>query len=716
MAPTVETSRPGPSSFPPYQYCPLPSGRSIRLLKLVPPQDDIKSCSFTLSTYQLDDCPPFEALSYTWGPPVRDVSGNEPDQPVTLSHELPIDQSHDDPVEPGNRQPRRHAIPITTSLYDALSGIPGIMANEKIQGQYLWVDAVCIDQSSMDERASQVLLMGDIYSRAEHVIVWLGKGPGLVDHFFFQTIETLYRPLIDLTKRHRREELEFLNPCDEELWAPVLPSKMTKEDLFMHWSGFRLFFLVHRWFSRAWTVQEAGLASRCFLAGDQRVVPMQRVINIELLVSVLQWELPFVPLEGSSTLREGNTNRPEISRAVSWGTEPDSYEAVAVWKEVFGAASTEQRWFAALAWVLFKAVRSCDASNPRDKVYSAFGILSRVCPAAMTNPLKVNYSLSVAEVYQQITTLLLENLPFLAVLSFVKDTGAPESVELPSWVPDYSCRDSSKTLVEIYFKHWHFDASRSRDLPRVPVQISGTALTVHGVKLDSVRVVGDIISFADPMSNLRSILGVVADMDASYAPYKEDIIEALWCTLVWDMRDARGASPAPKDFPQGFHDFVLDMACRAIGLPERQGENVEPSQTIVSTLLTRLRRTDTAKRLLPTMDLVREWKEKYLEHHRSATLTFDCGKSEMIRRTIATSALGRRFYVTANGLLGTGTRSVGAGDEVWLLQGACVPFVLRRNPESNRFILIGESYVRGAMHGELMTDELRGNIRSIEIE
>ena len=43
----------------------------------------------------------------------------------------------------------------------------------------IWVDALCIDQSSVDERNSQVLLMKSVYSKAAMVRVWLGEStPG----------------------------------------------------------------------------------------------------------------------------------------------------------------------------------------------------------------------------------------------------------------------------------------------------------------------------------------------------------------------------------------------------------------------------------------------------------------------------------------------------------------------------------------------------------
>lgn len=42
----------------------------------------------------------------------------------------------------------------------------------------LWVDFVCIDQSNLEERGSQVGLMSDIYRNGKHNLVFLGDGSG----------------------------------------------------------------------------------------------------------------------------------------------------------------------------------------------------------------------------------------------------------------------------------------------------------------------------------------------------------------------------------------------------------------------------------------------------------------------------------------------------------------------------------------------------------
>jgi hypothetical protein len=57
--------------------------------------------------------------------------------------------------------------------------------------------------------------------------------------------------------------------------------------------------------------------------------------------------------------------------------------------------------------------------------------------------------------------------------------------------------------------------------------------------------------------------------------------------------------------------------------------------------------------------------------------------------------------------LGTGYLSIEAGDELWIVSGSPAPLVLRRTGAlDNEFIIVGEAYVHGIMHGETVTDDV----------
>ena len=47
---------------------------------------------------------------------------------------------------------------------------------------WLWVDALCIDQSDADERTHQVGIMSELFGRADQVISWLGPAYDNSEH------------------------------------------------------------------------------------------------------------------------------------------------------------------------------------------------------------------------------------------------------------------------------------------------------------------------------------------------------------------------------------------------------------------------------------------------------------------------------------------------------------------------------------------------------
>ena len=58
--------------------------------------------------------------------------------------------------------------------------------------------------------------------------------------------------------------------------------------------------------------------------------------------------------------------------------------------------------------------------------------------------------------------------------------------------------------------------------------------------------------------------------------------------------------------------------------------------------------------------------------------------------------------MTENGYMGLGSPKV--GDEVWVLFGGDLPFILRPGPDDSSHTLIGDCYVQGIMNGEAMID------------
>jgi hypothetical protein len=122
-----------------FQHQPLNhSEPSIRLLRVLPdsPPDTIH-CELQHTTVDAS----FVCLSYVWGAPDN-----------------------------------RHKILVNNAEFWVWPNLWNFLcvAKEKYPLTAFWIDAICIDQNSIRERNHQVSLMGNIYSQAERVIVWLG--------------------------------------------------------------------------------------------------------------------------------------------------------------------------------------------------------------------------------------------------------------------------------------------------------------------------------------------------------------------------------------------------------------------------------------------------------------------------------------------------------------------------------------------------------------
>ncbi|KAH8634294.1 hypothetical protein IG631_09694 [Alternaria alternata] len=94
----------------------------------------------------------------------------------------------------------------------------------------LWIDAICIDQSRVEERNHQVAMMGKIYSLARKVLVWLGQSTpliaGLLHNMYGLEVDENYRLAwkteIDSFEKERMQSgLEYLCRFEyrERLWV-----------------------------------------------------------------------------------------------------------------------------------------------------------------------------------------------------------------------------------------------------------------------------------------------------------------------------------------------------------------------------------------------------------------------------------------------------------------------------------------------------------------
>lgn len=127
---------------PPYRPLTRPECQ-IRLFRLEKMAEDGKvRGSFVYS--DINSCPKYTALSYAWG---------EPNKTRTITIE------------------RQNDVKIGENLWWFLQ-CRGLTLKKP---RFFWIDAICIDQSNVNERNHQVGLMKRIYSLASNVYIWLGR-------------------------------------------------------------------------------------------------------------------------------------------------------------------------------------------------------------------------------------------------------------------------------------------------------------------------------------------------------------------------------------------------------------------------------------------------------------------------------------------------------------------------------------------------------------
>lgn len=127
-----------------YKHSALTDRRSIRVLRILPSEDNHAKlrCELVEEKLQDDDPPNYAAISYTWDNqrPSKEIVCDEKTLLVTENCEN---------------------ILIRFRVPDRIS--------------FIWIDAICINQDAVEEVGQQVGIMGDIYRLAAMVVVYLGE-------------------------------------------------------------------------------------------------------------------------------------------------------------------------------------------------------------------------------------------------------------------------------------------------------------------------------------------------------------------------------------------------------------------------------------------------------------------------------------------------------------------------------------------------------------
>jgi hypothetical protein len=301
-----------------YQYHSLQYNDSIRLLILHPSSNDSSPIICTIQHARLSDTSlEYEAISYTWG----DVTCQ---QPIYFYN--------------GTRELRVGINCLNVLRHLRLGGC----------NQQLWIDAICIDQENLIERANQVCIMNKIFHSALGVRVHLGEEtPGSC---------VLFEELVDADK-----SLLSTGTCNRLPSSDIIAKEL--DNLFQR-----------PWFRRVWVLQE---------------VQQKRSVTFMCGSAGASWAALRDCLFGYG--RGTLITRHPLPLALDLIYDPSP-----------GPSSTQLS-----LWILLFQSRDCLATDPRDKVFA----LSSLIRSVQTDmDFLIDYTESVEEIFIKCGLFLLPTL------------------------------------------------------------------------------------------------------------------------------------------------------------------------------------------------------------------------------------------------------------------------------------------------------------------
>ncbi|KAK6221608.1 hypothetical protein LQW54_001380 [Pestalotiopsis sp. IQ-011] len=610
-------------------YDPLdPDRRQIRLISLHRAAGPTKFVSVKLEPVDFTPETEYIALSYVWGDrsATTDILVNDVPFAVSLNLASALAEFH---------------------LHNLLCGVPdgrplrvwvdAICINQhdldERARQVAFMGDICINQHDLDERARQVAFMGDIYGNATHIFSWLGH-PDADDY----RIDLALDLIRDITTRMKSGRISGSVDYDSyhdgiHMRAQALDTSLAaltldcRQDLCRAnhdgyipnelWDSIRNFMRSSYW-DRVWVQQEIALAKptehcHIFMCGRSHVSMRDLDIFIKIASHVSQ--------AGRRPLNMAESVWVALRTGLFFWC-PARLNTV---RRLRRARLGERRSY----FNLLHIATSCMATDPRDKVYALNGVLDLGIRPDYRKPVREVYLEWFHQEFTKVFAIPSEMNSFITMILECASTtvGINTGSGLPSWLPDLS--------QVVVFRFW--DRSSS--------------------------VLGGHTIAPEQMALLR---GQHAAISLRFEPILE---KAILYASFQGVDPRTDAALRPEDWPL-FWIVMEYCATRELNWEEINKILLGYNSTSVRSAF-----PDHTQDTGSSQDSI------------SAPLLL-----EQMSRCLNTG-YDSQFFETSNGYIGRGEMVVRSTDHVCILNGVRFPVILRK--EEEHWTFVGGCYVYG---------------------
>jgi hypothetical protein len=542
--------------------------------------------------------------------------------------------------------------------------------------QWIWMDAICINQKDPMEKSSQVDIMGSIYKTSAMTVVWLGKAEketktamGFMKKLLpaGSALEMVYR------SRKIRQMPRGLGTPEE--WTSLI----------------RFFSLA--WWRRVWTLQEFIISKKLkFYWGDTAISRA----GLKAVIKVIWLCLPVKQFK-FDVLKPAWNRR----RLHQWYQQ----------EHAVGKKSL-------LAWMSYHS--DSELSDKRDRIYGVLGLVNETDKKLIGTP---NYGddNNVLECYHRLVMSWVQTHKSLDIICFATlfNSQQPGNLfhehALPSWVPDWRAAvdtfvvpllvsQSGKTAIGNFGPIKGQEANSSCSIyaasgdqgPRVGSWTIPHQLPCQGIFIDIIDGFGGMPKTPKHpeslgnQSNSQNNIGPPPSTRKNGSSTDEQLLNDIVRCLVLDRGDRYLSTPTPlKRFQEDFQFLVASISGRGIIRPKykvfAQWFQHNKSLRVQGSTL-----EDLCKNMPPSTY------KKELEDGED-------GFYSRMRDTIGPSQMAKRLVTTHHGFIGMAPRRAQSGDIVCVLFGCSVPVVLRKRQDDNEtWEFIGECYLHGFMEGQIL--------------